>query len=54
MEKGMHYFSVSMDGGLEGFLEGERGLRQGNPFSPYFFVITMNVFYRMLDSGAPR
>lgn len=32
-------FSIKVNGRLEGFFKGARGIRQGNPLSPYMFVI---------------
>ena len=45
-------FSVSVNGELEGFFGGERGLRQGCALSPYLFVIAINVLSRMLNNAA--
>jgi hypothetical protein len=41
-------FSVSINKELHGFLDGSRGLRQGSLLSPYFFVLVMEVFSRMM------
>ncbi|KAL0534487.1 hypothetical protein IC582_028778 [Cucumis melo] len=42
-------FSIMINGSLEGFFHGRKGVRQGNPLSPFFFVMVMDVFSRMLN-----
>ena len=41
-------FFVLINGNLGGFLKSSRGLRQGDPLSPYLFVLGMEVFSMLI------
>ncbi|XP_039066047.1 uncharacterized protein LOC120211619 [Hibiscus syriacus] len=45
-------YSIALNDSLVGYFKGPRGVRQGDPLSPYLFVIVMNVLSRLLDVAA--
>ncbi|XP_074289206.1 uncharacterized protein LOC141614355 [Silene latifolia] len=42
------WFSLKLNGSVHGFFQGKSGVKQGDPLSPYIFVLSMEILSRYL------
>lgn len=47
-------YSIFINGTPKGSIQATRGLRQGDPFSPFLFLIVLDVLSRLIFKGVGR
>lgn len=42
-------YNILLNGKRDGILSSSRGIIQGDPFSPFLFILSAEIFFRLLD-----